>query len=330
MSQKTGTTTSGLQAPAPKRRSTPDPGDPIAILASKGINRDNFTDPAALATVMEQWGDFRITGGGKTLNLTVAMASELQAVAKLMREHARTYKKADTSENATKSDLLNAVQEIKESLSQGNGQRSYAQVLGNHQATSSTLTKQINNPEIKEKQIFISTRNIKKDSELFFLPASEITKRCNDLLMEFFTQTQNGGIPMPTPLRGVSRSNVGNLTLTFKTIADTARARIHVDEWIKAIDPEATSPQPLFSIVAHNVPTSTWDGDDLNDREAIRRIENENSETMAIEFTIARIRWLNVVICRLRPQALSRPKPALISPGRAGPSLAKPALQGSA
>ncbi|KIJ47911.1 hypothetical protein M422DRAFT_106689, partial [Sphaerobolus stellatus SS14] len=67
----------------------------------------------------------------------------------------------------------------------------------------------------------------------------------------------------------------------------------HVDEWIEAIDPKATSPQPLFSIVAHNVPTSTWDGDDLNDLEAIRRIENENSETMAIEFTIAKIQWLN-------------------------------------
>ncbi|KIJ28473.1 hypothetical protein M422DRAFT_270248 [Sphaerobolus stellatus SS14] len=117
MSQKTGTTTSGLQAPVPKRRNIPDPGDPIAILASKGINRDNYTDPAALATVMEQWGDFRTTGGGKTLNLTVAMASELQAVAKLMREHARTYKYADKSENATKSDLQNAIQEIKDSIS---------------------------------------------------------------------------------------------------------------------------------------------------------------------------------------------------------------------
>ncbi|KIJ33341.1 hypothetical protein M422DRAFT_264736 [Sphaerobolus stellatus SS14] len=62
MSQKTGTTTSGLQAPVPKRRNTPDPGDPIAILASKGINRDNYTDPAALATVMEQWGDFSYRG----------------------------------------------------------------------------------------------------------------------------------------------------------------------------------------------------------------------------------------------------------------------------
>ncbi|KIJ28472.1 hypothetical protein M422DRAFT_270247 [Sphaerobolus stellatus SS14] len=98
---------------------------------------------------------------------------------------------------------------------------------------------------------------------------------------------------MPTPLRGVSRSNAGNLTLTFKTIADATRARIHADEWIKAIDPEATLPQLMFSIVAHNIPTLTWDGDDLNDIEAIHRIENENSETMAIEFTIAKIQWLN-------------------------------------
>ncbi|KIJ32217.1 hypothetical protein M422DRAFT_266018 [Sphaerobolus stellatus SS14] len=121
MSQKSGTTVPGLQAPVPRRRNTLDPGDPIAVLASRDINRDNCTDPAALATVMEQWGDFRVTGGGKTLNLTMPMASELQAVAKLLREHARTYKNTETSENATKSDLPNAIQEIKATISQGNG-----------------------------------------------------------------------------------------------------------------------------------------------------------------------------------------------------------------
>jgi len=80
-----------------------------------------------------------------------------------MREHARTYKNTDKSENATKSDLQNAIQEIKDSISQGNGLRSYAQVLGNHQAKPPPLTKQNANPEIKEKQIFISTQDIKKD-----------------------------------------------------------------------------------------------------------------------------------------------------------------------
>ncbi|KIJ39049.1 hypothetical protein M422DRAFT_258204 [Sphaerobolus stellatus SS14] len=170
MSQKTGTTTSGLQAPAPKRRNTPNPGDPIAILASKGINQDNYTDPATLATTMEQWGDFRVTGGGKTLSLTVAMANELQAIAKLMGEHARTYKNADKSENVTKSDLQNTIQEIKDSISQGNSPRSYAQVLGNHQAKPPPPIKQNVNLEIKEKQIFILTQDVKKDSELFFYP----------------------------------------------------------------------------------------------------------------------------------------------------------------
>ncbi|KIJ32216.1 hypothetical protein M422DRAFT_266017 [Sphaerobolus stellatus SS14] len=98
---------------------------------------------------------------------------------------------------------------------------------------------------------------------------------------------------MPLPLCGVSRSNAGNLTLTFKMTTDAVRARIHVDEWIKAIDPEATPPQPLFSVVAHNVPSSTWNGDDLDDIDATRQIENKNSETMAIKFTISKIQWLN-------------------------------------
>ena len=111
--------------------------------------------------------------------------------------------------------------------------------------------------------------------------------------MDFFPEPSNGGLVLDHPIKAANRSKAGNVILTFKTVEAAETARIHADGWVHKLSPDATVPQRLFAVVAHNVPLSIWDGGKDSVKSAITNIELENSDTMAIDFTIAELSWLN-------------------------------------
>ncbi|KIJ47576.1 hypothetical protein M422DRAFT_113853, partial [Sphaerobolus stellatus SS14] len=65
--------------------------------------------------------------------------------------------------------------------------------------------------------------------------------------------------------------------------------------WLQTVDPAATSPQRIYSVVAHNAPASAWDGNQESMQEVITRIEASNTADMdpATLYPIARLTWLN-------------------------------------
>ena len=60
-----------------------DPGDPVAVLAGKGITEGNKTDISALATALETFGDFK---RGTTWNIGKEGAMQLIAITRLLHE----------------------------------------------------------------------------------------------------------------------------------------------------------------------------------------------------------------------------------------------------
>jgi hypothetical protein len=98
--------------------------------------------------------------------------------------------------------------------------------------------------------------------------------------------------PMPQPLRGITKSAAGNITLTFKTLEDASRARVHANEWIRHIDMGATTPQRSYTVVAHNSPTDIWtEAEDFAD--AIDSLELSNPTDLPDGRQIANLAWLN-------------------------------------
>ncbi|KAF8507420.1 hypothetical protein JB92DRAFT_2832777 [Gautieria morchelliformis] len=109
----------------------PDPGDPIAILNTKGINEGNKADISALAAALESFGDFK---HGTSWNLGKEGAAQLIAITKLLREASLLY---GANRLATNNDLQKAVLDIKEAVATSHGQpplvsngASYAAALG--------------------------------------------------------------------------------------------------------------------------------------------------------------------------------------------------------
>jgi hypothetical protein len=51
--------------------------------------------------------------------------------------------------------------------------------------------------------------------------------------------------------------------------------------------------QQLFAVVTHNVPAMSWDGDEDTLQNAIWTIEEENLGSVAFEFLIQNLNWLN-------------------------------------
>ena len=88
------------------------------------------------------------------------------------------------------------------------------------------------------------------------------------------------------------KSAAGNITLMFKTANDASLARTHAENWVKHIDPNATTPQRSYVVVVHNASTHVWSGpDDLTD--AIEDIELHNADNSPEGKQIANLAWLN-------------------------------------
>ncbi|KAI0919642.1 hypothetical protein AcV5_001651 [Taiwanofungus camphoratus] len=92
-------------------------------------------------------------------------------------------------------------------------------------------------------------------------------------------------------IKSVNRLPNGNLILQTTSDELTDRLRTY-DEWVIALAPGATILKRTYAIVAHNVPTSIWDGE-TNVRTAIERIENENDKDIGSALGIANICWLD-------------------------------------
>ncbi|KAF8484172.1 hypothetical protein JB92DRAFT_3131821 [Gautieria morchelliformis] len=91
-----------------------DPGDPVAILRDRGINEDNRTDIAALATALETFGDFK---RGTTWNVGKEGATQLIAITRLVREASLLY---GANRLVTNNDLQKMTAKIKEAISSSN------------------------------------------------------------------------------------------------------------------------------------------------------------------------------------------------------------------
>ncbi|KAF8513385.1 hypothetical protein JB92DRAFT_3116449 [Gautieria morchelliformis] len=101
-----------IRSPTP----APDLGDPVAILNTRGISESNKTDISALATALESFGDFKC---GTSRNLGKEGATQLVAIAKLLREASHLY---GNNRVATNADLQQAVSDIKEAVTFAHGQ----------------------------------------------------------------------------------------------------------------------------------------------------------------------------------------------------------------
>ena len=89
---------------------------------------------------------------------------------------------------------------------------------------------------------------------------------------------------------------------------DANKARAQADQWIKNIDPAATTPQRSYAVVAHNAPTDIWiDAEELKD--AIDNIEEYNLDNEPDGCQIANLAWLN----NTDIQNTSKPGPLMIS-----------------
>lgn len=89
---------------------------------------------------------------------------------------------------------------------------------------------------------------------------------------------------------------------------DANKARAQADQWIKNIDPAATTPQRSYAVVAHNAPTDIWiDAEELKD--AIDNIEEYNLDNEPDGCQIANLAWLN----NTDIQNKSKPVPLMIS-----------------
>ena len=190
-------------------------------------------------------------------------------------------------------DLQRAIEDIKSSMASQYPPMSYA-AAAKGPASQNRLTppRPTISPEAQEKEVFISMKNTSKYPPLLHHSPLELTKKCNLLLSTFFRDPENGGIDMPSALRSTSRLPNGNVVLSFRTKDDADRARVHVDDWLKLIDPATTIPRRTYAVVTHNAPAVIWT-DPNNVAAAIREIEDTNRDIAAFEFDIVNLIWLN-------------------------------------
>jgi hypothetical protein len=128
-----------------------------------------------------------------------------------------------------------------------------------------------------------------------------VTRYCSDIITNYFAADPENYPPMPLPLRGISKSAAGNITLTFKNVDDASRARAHADKWVKHIDPHATTPQRSYAVVVHNASTHIWsDTDDITN--VIDEIELLNADNAPDGRQIANLAWLNSPDARNKTQ----------------------------
>src|SRR6266481_3230348 len=281
------TTGSHCVSPSPT-----DLGDPVPVLKDRGITEANKGDLHALVDVLVSFKDFK---KDSKYSIGRKWARQLVAVTSLLNEAVNCMDTPSPSRPATHADLQNAVNDIKSSLASQPTTlfATYASAArGTVSQNCPTPPRPATSPEAQEKEIFISMKNTSKDAPFRRLPVTELTARCNVLLSAHFRDPENGGIDIPNALWSMSRLPNGNIILSFKSKDDAARARVHADDWVKTFDKGATTPQRTFAEVAHNAPASIW-ADPARMAEAIREIEDTNTDVAAFEFNIANLAWLN-------------------------------------
>jgi len=269
----------------------------VALLNERDINEANKTNPHALVKALKSFKDFK---KDSKYSLTANWARQLVAITTLLEEVLRSADgdDEDNSSLVTKGNLKWATDSIKAAVSYPSVQSaslpsSYATAAHGPASQTRTLPpKPATSPEAQEKDIFISMRNMSKDAPFRKIPATDLTPRLNTLLSTYFRDPKNGRVDMPVSMCSTSHLPNGNVILSFKSKDDTTRARIHADGWVKIIDEAATTPQHTFAVVAHNAPTAIW-ADPARMAEAIREIEDSNSDIAALEFDIANLAWLN-------------------------------------
>ena len=115
-------------------------------------------------------------------------------------------------------------------------------------SNQAALQKQKMTAELQQKQIFVSMKNVLKDTSILKWEPAILTRYCSNIITNFFEKDLDNA-PMPLPLHRITKFAVGNIRLTFKTFEDTNKARVHGDKWIKIIDPSATTPQISYAVV---------------------------------------------------------------------------------
>ena len=145
---------------------------------------------------------------------------------------------------------------------------------------------------MQERDIFVSLKNADKNSIFISSLHTTLTDKLNELLAVFFKSPSNGGLDIQAPNHSTSQLANSNIMLSFKTKDGAQLTRTHVDSWIKFIDPRATTPHHTFTVVAHNTPASIW-SDPMLLREAMMEIETTNTDIAPIDFTVAKLVWLN-------------------------------------
>jgi hypothetical protein len=134
-------------------------------------------------------------------------------------------------------------------------------------------------------------KNVPKNAPIQKWEPAIITRYCSDIITNYFENAPDN-TPMPLPLRGITKSVAGNITLTFKDTEDANKARTSADKWVKEIDPAATTPQRSYAVVVHNTSSDLWsDTEDIKD--AIDSIETCNPDNAPDGRQIANIAWLN-------------------------------------
>jgi hypothetical protein len=276
-------------------------GDLLIVLAGKGITKENRFDPKTLSAAIRSV--FSGLPSTSPYNIKKEGALQLTAICALLEEMPQHVSSQAEDTPATKRHLDAAVQQLTSAIlgtpARSQNNPTYAD-MARQGAVQSGSNHKAPSPELQEKQIFISMRNAERSAEVSTLPASDLTPFCNRLLTKFFAQPSNGGLTIMTPLRGTSRSQAGNITLTFKSKDDADRARIH-DEWIRDIDPNAEIPQRFYAVVVHNAPADIFE-DENRMQDAIAMLEGQNHDSI-IPYTVSHMRWLNNMDIRKRTKS---------------------------
>jgi len=139
-----------------------DPGDPVAIVAGRGITPNNRTDLDSLVRVLESYGNWQndVNNSKSSLQkMTMEMAAQLYAVTRLLQE-------ALTADGpVTKSDPCQAIEDIKASGIPNIRTLMYARIVNE----KAPVSKPPPNPDVETKKIFISMVQVPKTAEIYSL-----------------------------------------------------------------------------------------------------------------------------------------------------------------
>ena len=223
---------SGNPDSAARRHSTStnfgnDDGDPIRVLAAKGITQANKGDLQAIVSVLKSFGNFGKTANGRC-SIKAEEAKQIQAITALLEEIAN-HGPRDSGLNGAMFEKLDSMKDeicktIIGSLS-GNGPRtSYAAITANGSGPSNRAA---NNPKKQdlEHEIFISTKSVPRDSYLFTDHPSLIIEKVN-LVIEDFYNMQSDNRNICGAMKSLQRLPNGNIVFTAKD-ADTAMILCH-------------------------------------------------------------------------------------------------------